>query len=112
MTRRTVRVAQRLLDLIDEQLPAERGPGPSAADFIAVDLLEIVEVFATRWDTLVWHPDDPTGRVRLYMSGGRMVAHYAAAGVLAPDGSIDLRGITIDLAGLDDGTVPDDDPDD
>lgn len=52
--RLTVRVSRAVFDQIDRVLGPERGPHgePSATDFLTVDLLAIVEVFATRFDEL------------------------------------------------------------
>jgi hypothetical protein len=54
VTRRVVRVTPDVFSLLDAQLPDERGPNgePTAAEFAASDLLDIVEVFATMWDQL------------------------------------------------------------
>ena len=53
--RRPVKVDERFLELLDQQLPAERGPQgePSATDFLLVDLPPIAERFATSFDELM-----------------------------------------------------------
>lgn len=101
MTRRIVRVSRDFLDSLDAQLPAVRGPGPSANDFAAFDLLEIVEVFATGWESLPrWNADRDSYRV--WVSVGRLVAFYSVVGQLAPDGAVELVEIDIDVEGLPD----------
>ena len=63
---RTVRVLSEFFILLDEQLPDERGPNgePTAAEFAASDLLEIVETFAADWDNMAMpingRPDYPS----------------------------------------------------
>jgi hypothetical protein len=46
--RRAVRVLPEFFTLLDQQLPRERGPNgePTAAEFAASDLLDIVDAFA------------------------------------------------------------------
>ena len=48
MTRRVVRVSPNVFEQLELQLPSERGPKgePTAAEFAASDLLNIVEAFA------------------------------------------------------------------
>jgi len=52
--RRTVRATRDFFADLDAQLPAERGPNgePSTNDFQVVELLRIVDEFATGFDTL------------------------------------------------------------
>lgn len=52
--RRTVRVSRDLFDELDRVLGPERGPNgePSVNDFLTIDLLAIIESFATRFDSL------------------------------------------------------------
>lgn len=54
MTRRVVRVLTSLFEQLEVQLPSERGPKgePTAAEFAASDLLNIVEAFSMLWDEL------------------------------------------------------------
>ena len=85
MTRRVVRVLPEFFVLLDEQLPAERGPNgePMVAEFAASDLLVIVDRFATRWDELPMpYPGRPdyrglilSGHARKFFGG-----HQAASG--------------------------------
>jgi hypothetical protein len=110
--RRTVRVLPEFFVLLDQQLPAERGPNgePTAAEFAASDLLDIVETFATSWDDL---PMPIPGRTdyRVLITQGRLVAFTAVRGQLSPtDGAVELIDIALDLSGPDHGTDPDDDP--
>jgi hypothetical protein len=105
VTRRIVRVSPSFFDALDAQLPADRGATASANDFAAFDVLEIVEVFATRWDELQRHPRDKSGQLRIYAASSRLVAHYAVAGLGTADGSVDLLDITIDVEGLPDPEV-------
>lgn len=53
--RRPVKVDERFRELLDQQLPAERGPHgePSATDFLLVDRPPIAERFATAFDELM-----------------------------------------------------------
>jgi hypothetical protein len=72
--RRTVRVLPEFFVLLDEQLPDERGPHgePTAAEFAASDLLDIVETFATTWDDMLMPiPGRPDYRVLILR--GRLV---------------------------------------
>ena len=89
-------------------LPAERGPAgePTAAEFAASDLLEIVEVFATLWDEL---PMPIRGRpdYRGLVLTTRLVPYVAIRGQLSPvDGAVELVDIVLDLAGPELGRVP------
>lgn len=88
-------------DDLDRQLPAERGPHgePSVSDFLALDLLYIVDIFATRFDEL---PERFPGRgdYRELIGTGRLVYAYAVVGQLAPDEAVELVEIDLDLEGL------------
>jgi hypothetical protein len=96
--RRTVRVSHDVFDELDRQLGAERGPNgePSVNDFLTIDLLPIVDSFATRFDQL---PDAVPGRpdYKLLISAGSLVRGVATVGQLTSDGSIELVQITLDL---------------
>jgi len=99
--RRPVRVLPEFFVLLDEQLPHERGPHgePTAAEFAASDLLDIVETFAARWDDL---PMPIAGRpdYRVLILTGRLVHAAAVRGQLSPvDGAVELVDIAIDLYG-------------
>lgn len=96
--RLTVRVSRAVFDQVDRVLGPERGPHgePSATDFLTVDLLAIVEVFATRFDEL---PEAFTGRpdYRLLISAAVLVPAVAVVGQITSDGSVELIGIQFDL---------------
>jgi hypothetical protein len=101
--RRAVRVLPEFFILLDEQLPHERGPHdePSAAEFAASDLLDIVGTFAASWDDL---PMPIAGRLdyRVQILTGRLVHAAAVRGRLSPvDGAVELIDIAIDLYGPD-----------
>ena len=52
--RRDVRVAVSFFEDLDRQLGPERGPlgQPSSADFLSIEMLEIVEWFATQFESI------------------------------------------------------------
>lgn len=105
---RTVRILPEFFQRLDAQLPDERGPNgePTAAEFAATDLLEIVDLFATRWDDL---PTTFPGRTdyRALTYHCRLVHAAFVHGQLSPaDGAVELVEISLDLVGLDD---PEDD---
>jgi hypothetical protein len=95
--RRVVRATARFFNDLDRQLPAERGPNgePSANDFQVLDLLRIVEEFATRWDEL---PELLHGRsdYRILLATGNVVARFAVIAQLATDGAIELVQLDLD----------------
>lgn len=98
---RPVRVLPEFFILLDEQLPHERGPRgePTAAQFAASDLLDIVDTFAARWDDL---PMPIAGRpdYRVLILTGRLVHAAAVRAQLSPlDGAVELIDIAIDLYG-------------
>ena len=95
--RRTVRATQRFFEDLDRQLPGERGPDgqPSANDFQVLDLLRVIEEFATGWDGLPeLIPETP--RYRILMASGNVVARFAVIGQLALDGAVELVQLDID----------------
>lgn len=98
---RPVRVLPEFFILLDEQLPHERGPRgePTAAEFAASDLLDIVDTFAARWDDLPMPiPGRPDYRVLILT--GHLVHAAAVRGQLSPlDGAVELIDIAIDLSG-------------
>jgi hypothetical protein len=101
VTRRVVRVLPGLFEQLDLLLPGERGPkdAPTAAEFAASDLLDIVEAFAVLWDEL---PLRISGRpeYRDLITAGRLVYAARVRGQLSPiDGAIELTDIVIDLHG-------------
>lgn len=96
--RRPVRVDERFLELLDQQLPAERGPQgqPSASDFLLVDLPSIAEKFATSFDDLMTPiPDRPD--YRSVLSVGSLVPRVLVTGVLGVDGTVSLISVRIDF---------------
>lgn len=95
--RRSVRVTAGFFDQLDSQLGEDRGPHgePSATDFIAFQLPEIIERFAEDFDAL---PEAVEGVVsaRMLLTPGVLVHASIVYGVLAADDAIDLVGISID----------------
>jgi hypothetical protein len=97
--RREVRALASFFEDLDRQLPAERGPAgePSTIDFQAVELMEIVERFATGFDSiqrLFEGRDD----YRVLVKAGLLVRGIEVIGVLAADGAIELIGLELDLS--------------
>jgi hypothetical protein len=96
--RRSVRVSHAVFDELDRVLGTDRGPGgePSVNDFLTIDLLPIVDAFATRFDEL---PEAVSGRpdYRLLISAGVLVRGVAVIGQRTSDGSIELLYIRLDL---------------
>lgn len=96
--RRTVRVSHDVFDELNRRLGAERGPNgePSVNDFLTIDLLPIVDAFATRFDDL---PEAVPGRpdYRLLIAAGVLVRGVSVIGQLASDESIELLHIRLDL---------------
>ena len=95
--RRTIRATARFFHDLDRQLPAERGPNgePSTNDFQVLDLLRIIDEFATRWDDL---PELIPGRphYRLLLATGNVVPRFAVIAQLAPDGAVELIQLDLD----------------
>ncbi len=96
--RRPVRATLSFFADLDRQLGAERGPRgePSTNDFQSVELLPIVEIFATRFDDL---PELIPGRTdyRVLITTGVLVQGLTAVGQLATDGAVELVSLEIDL---------------
>ena len=104
--RRRVRAtADFFLDL-DRQLRPERGQNgePSTHDFQVVELLPIVDRFATEFDQL---PRLIAGRddYRILVASGSLVAVFAVIGQLAADGAVELVQLDLDLQSPDDGVT-------
>lgn len=100
MTDRPVRVRSSFYRDVQSLRP-ERGPNgePSAADFLAFDLPEIIAEFATNWDKLPRHlPDHPF--YRELVGHGLTVYAYQAVGQLGPDEAVELVRIYFDIEGL------------
>ncbi len=95
--RLVVRVSRAVFEEIDRVLGTARGPHsePSANDFLTIDLLPIVDVFATRFDEL---PEVVQGRpdYRVLVSAGVLVRAVAVVGQLTTDGSVELITIKLD----------------
>ncbi len=98
MTRRDVRVSSQFFEDLDRQLDMERGPNcePSAIDSQSIELLEIVELFATGFDKL---PPVFDGRsaYRVLVKSGTLVRAIKVVGVLASDDGVELVGLDLDL---------------
>jgi hypothetical protein len=99
---RPVRVLPEFFVLLDDQLPDERGPNgePTAAEFAATDLLDIVDTFARHWDDL---PAPFAGRTdyRVLIVTGHLVYAVSVWGQQSPvDGAVELIDIAVDLGGL------------
>ena len=96
--RRPVRVAHEVFDRLDAILGSERGPEgrPSTNDFLTYELVEIIEVFANRFDALprlIDHRSD----YRILLNRGTIVHAYAVIGQLTADGSIEILSIDLDF---------------
>ena len=96
--RKIVRVSRDVFDELDHVLGAERTPGghPSANDFLTVDLIAIVDTFATRFEDL---PTLIEGRpdYRILVSAGTLVYAFAVVGQLVDDGSVEILSIDVDF---------------
>lgn len=96
--RRAVRVSHDVFDELDRVLGAERGANgePSVNDFLTIDLLPIVDTFATRFAEL---PEAVHGRpdYRLLIAAGALIPSVAVIGQLTADGSIELLHIRLDF---------------
>ncbi len=88
----------RVFEELDRVLGPERGSNgePSANDFLTIDLLPIVDAFATRFDTF---PEAVLGRAdyRMLIGAGALVRGFVVIGQLVSDGSIELLHIRLDL---------------
>lgn len=108
---RPVRVLPEFFIFLDDQLPDERGPNgePTAAEFAATDLLDIVDTFARHWDDL---PAPFAGRTdyRVLIVTGHLVHAMSVWAQLSPvDGAVELIDIAVDLRGPEPVTDPDGD---
>lgn len=96
--RRAVRAIASFFEDLDRQLGSERGPNgePSTNDFQTLELLRIVERFATGFDEL---PELIPGRsdYRILIASSVLVPRFAVIGQLAPDGAIELTQLDLDL---------------
>ena len=97
-TRRVIRVTADFFRDLDRALPSERGPSgePSAADFNALELLRIVEHFATSFDDLP-RLFLERAEYRFLVAAGMLVPRFLVVGQLAADGAVELVQIEIDF---------------
>ena len=99
MTRRVVRVQDVFYDDLDRQLGPERGPGerPSSTDFLRFDLVPLIELIAEGFDqlpeALPGHPE-----YRILVTSGRLVPRVSILAMRAPDGSVELIQLDLDLS--------------
>jgi hypothetical protein len=95
--RLAVRVSHDVFDEIDRILGPERGPDgePSANEFLTIELVQIVDTFASRFTEL---PEAIAGRsdYRLLISSGVLVPAVAVIGQLVSDGTVELISIRLD----------------
>ena len=95
--RREIRVAESFFEELDTQLGSERGPNgePSATDFIVMDLPQIVDEFAQRFDEL---PEAVAGvsAVRMLVGVGALVTAYVVHAAETTSGAVELIGVEID----------------
>ena len=96
--RRRVRVAHEVFDRLDEILGPERGSEghPSANDFLTFELVEILEVFATRFNALP-RLIEQRGDYRILISNGTLVHAFAVIGQLHTDETIEIVRVDIDF---------------
>jgi hypothetical protein len=96
--RRLVRATLEFFQDLDRQLGAERGLNgqPSTNDFHVLDLLRIIERFATEFESL---PELISGRsdYRVLVGTGFVVAGYLVVGQLASDGAVELVQLELDV---------------
>ena len=96
--RRVVRATSEFFEDLDRQLGRERGPNgePSTNDFQTLDLLRIVEHFATNFNSL---PELIPGRsdYRVFTGTGYLVAAFLVVAQLASDGAVELVELDLDL---------------
>ena len=96
--RRPVRVAHEVFDRLDAILGPERGPEgrPSANGFLTFELVEILDVFATRFDDLP-RLIDQRDDYRILISNGTLVHAFAVIGQLNTDETIEIVRVDIDV---------------
>lgn len=68
-----------------------------SADFLSIDMLEIVEWFATRLDSIPQLFDGRTD-YRVLVKNGLLVRAMEVIGVEGHDGSVELVGLELDLS--------------
>jgi hypothetical protein len=97
--RRIVRVARDVFEELEEVLGTERGPlgEPSLTDFLTIELLAIVDMFATRFDDLASLIEGRSD-YRVLIVTGTLVHAIAVVGQLGADGAVEIVSIDVDLA--------------
>jgi hypothetical protein len=96
---RWVDISEGVYREVEALFPIERtAPRPSRADFLAADLLAIVEVFADHWDQLPASGAGP--EFRRLITVGRLVPMVSVLGRLRPDGSVEVMDLAVDFEGL------------
>ena len=97
--RLVVRVAPSFFEDLDRQLGHERGPNgePSSVDFQSVELVEIIERFATGFDTLTPLLDERDD-YRILIKTGLLVRGIHVIGQRVSDGAIELLKLDLDLS--------------
>ena len=97
--RQTVRVAPSFFEDLDRQLGRERGPNgePSVVDFQSVELIEIIDEFATGFELL---PTVIEGRddYRQLIKAGLLVRGISVIAQQVSDGAIELLRLDLDLS--------------
>ena len=93
-----VRVSSSFFEDLDRQLSSERGPNgePSRIDFQAVELISIVDEFASAFEEI---PPLIKGRndYRLLIKTGMLVGGISVVGQRMSDGVIELLSLELDL---------------
>ncbi|MBT8240501.1 MAG: hypothetical protein KJN63_04680 [Acidimicrobiia bacterium] len=97
--RLVVRVSPRFFEDLDRQLGPERGPHgePSAIDFQAVELIEIIDEFATGFDQLP-RPIEGRDDYRLLIKTGVLVRGISVTAQQVSDGAVELLRLDLDLS--------------
>ena len=96
--RLVVRVTASFFEVLDRQLSVERGPNgePSSIDFQSVELVEIIERFATGFDRLS-KPIVGREDYRILIKSGVLIRAMQITGQQMPDGSVELLRLDLDL---------------
>jgi len=93
-----VRVSDSFYEDLDRQLSSDRGPNgePSRIDFETVELIAIVDEFASGFEEI---PQLIKGRndYRLLIKTGMLLAGMSVVGQLMSDGVVELLSIDLDL---------------
>jgi len=93
-----VRVTASFFEDLDRQLPSERGPNgePSSIDFQSIELVEIIERFATGFDELAEFIAERSD-YRILIKAGLLVRAIHGVGQQMPDGAVELLRLDLDL---------------